>query len=102
SDIFSSYRCSIHIFEPVSEFATKIGARFAKNPMIHINPFGLAGSDRTERISLSRESSSIFTARPAEMESIRLASAAEYINANGIKRVHMFKINIGGGESKIL
>jgi len=34
SDIFSMYCCSIHVFEPVEEFADKIIKRFSKNKKI--------------------------------------------------------------------
>src|SRR5690349_17857574 len=52
SDIYSMYSCTIHIFEPVNEYAQNIKRRFAKNKKVHVHQYGLAGYSRDERISL--------------------------------------------------
>jgi FkbM family methyltransferase len=102
SDIFGRYCCNIHIFEPVKQFADNIHERFARNPKIRVNPFGLAGKDRTEQIHLSANSSSVFESVQGPAEEIRLVSAATYLQESGVSAIDLIKINIEGGEYELL
>ena len=58
SDIFNKYCCTVHIFEPVEEFALKIKERFSNNQKIFSYSVGLGGSDRMKNISFFGDQSS--------------------------------------------
>lgn len=47
SDIYAMYRCKVHVFEPVQEYYNTIKNRFAKNPDIIVNCFGLSEKTQT-------------------------------------------------------
>ena len=82
SDIFGRFACTIHVFEPVPEFADRIAARFARNPKIRLHRVGLAGREGTATIALR--------------------AAAEFFREQGIGTVDLMKINIEGGEYELL
>src|SRR5690242_15007232 len=50
SDIFAMYGCSIHIFEPVPQFAEGISKRFARNRRVFVHRFGLSDKDQAVKI----------------------------------------------------
>ena len=100
SDIFSMYCCCVYCFEPVRRFAEQITARFARNGKIRVFPFGLAASDRRERISLNADGSSICKGR--RDEEIGLVEAARFIEQHGIRKIDLMKVNIEGAEYELL
>lgn len=99
SDIFAMYRCTIHIFEPVHEFADLIESRFARNNRVHVHRFGLSNETKKALISVEGDSSSIFRKGTAEIELVR---AADFLTELGIGRIDLMKINIEGGEYDLL
>src|SRR5215468_11290814 len=60
SDIFAKYRCLIHIFEPVEEFATNIEKRFAKNDKVVVHRFGLSNRTFKTNIFVDADATSVF------------------------------------------
>ena len=101
SDIYSRYRCTIHVFEPVSDFASEIAKRFASNPAITVHGVGLGSESREERISISADGSSIFR-KDGIAESIELVDICAWLDHAGIQTVDLIKINIEGGEYELL
>jgi FkbM family methyltransferase len=101
SDIFSKYCCTIHIFEPVHEFASKIQERFKYNQKIYTHEFGLSNENKTVSISLSKDSSSIYK-RNGEQTTAILMRAVDFMRENSIKKIDLMKINIEGGEYDLL
>jgi FkbM family methyltransferase len=101
SDIFAKYRCQLHVYEPVNDFADFIEKRFFKNPRITLHRFGLAGSTREETITLSGDASSTHT-RGERTARIQLVDAVEAIGALGVSTIDLVKINIEGGEYELL
>jgi FkbM family methyltransferase len=101
SDIFSMYRCAIHIFEPVPDYAKGIRRRFRRNPRISVHDFGLSGRTRLETIGVAGNASSVFKADRSAL-TIRLRSAGEFIRSNGIERIDLLKVNIEGLEYELL
>src|SRR5689334_16904987 len=59
SDIFAKYGCTIHIFEPVPQFAASILQRFQNNEKLHIYEYGLADATRLATIAVSDDASSL-------------------------------------------
>ncbi len=101
SDIFSMYCCTIHVFEPVIEFADKIEKRFARNDKIFIHRFGLSSENRIVQISVNGTSSSIYK-QGNDVRDASLVRAADFIQENHIKQIDLMKINIEGGEYDLL
>lgn len=101
SDIYARYRCTIHVFEPVSGYAANIRRRFARNPNIIVHDYGLAGATRVERIAICGDGSSTLK-RGGPSETIRLADAVEFLEREEIEEIDLAKINIEGGEYELL
>jgi len=101
SDIFSKYLCTIHIFEPVSEFSSKIAERFVRNSKIIVHPFGLSDSNTSTEISVEQDSSSTFR-KGTVTELIQLRDIIEVIKEEKTPKIDLMKINIEGGEYALL
>jgi FkbM family methyltransferase len=101
SDIFSRYCCTIHVFEPVSEFADKIKARFAGNKKVLVHQFGLANENRAVLLSVNKTSSSLYK-QGGELKEVRLVKAVDFIQENHIQKIDLMKINIEGAEYDLL
>lgn len=100
SDIYAAYRCRIHVYEPVAEFAQFIRARFDANPDVVAHDYGLAATERTERLTLAGDSSSVLSGGAAEAEQIRLAAVGRELADIG--QVALLKLNIEGLEYELL
>jgi FkbM family methyltransferase len=101
NDIFAKYCCTIHIFEPVPDFAENIKQRFKGNPKIHVYNYGLAGEKRLETIAICEDESSTFKHGNHSVE-IRLVNALEFVKNNNINTIDLMKINIEGGEYELI
>ena len=98
--IFKKYGCNIYIFEPVPEFFNKIKEKFKNESRVHIFNFGLSDTNSMETISTMDDSSSIFTGR-GDIE-IKLRDIKEVIEELHIEQIDLLKLNIEGGEFKVL
>jgi len=101
SDIYSRYRCTIHVFEPVPAFADVIRARFRLNPDIEIHQLALGASLRKERISVGGDSSSTFTSSAESIE-IDFVDVRSSFAENEFAEVDLMKVNCEGGEYELL
>ena len=101
SDVYSMYCCTIHIFEPVAEFADSIRERFSRNPEIFVHSVGLSNEATTAEISVDRDNSSVYK-RGGDTRVGRLVRASSFMRDHGIDRVDLMKINIEGGEYALL
>ena len=103
SDIFSRYRCSVFIFEPVLKFANRIDQRFHKNDQIQVFPYGLGGSSRSDIIRIASDSSSVFR-KSGKREKIEIVDVKDWISNNigESNCIDLMKINIEGGEYELL
>lgn len=99
--ISERYKCMVLIFEPLLAYAWRIAARFEGNTDIHVLPFGLGASDRTETLRLAGDASSIFLSS-GPTEEIRIVDAAQWFKENAVETVALMKINIEGGEYELL
>jgi len=99
--IAGRYGATVHVFEPVKEFADALRNRFAHNPKVHVHTFGLSGSNRSERIAVSAESSSVFKSN-GNNQTIRLVDIVEFLQEHRISQIDLMKINIEGGEYELL
>lgn len=100
SDIYARYRCKIHVFEPVPEFADFIEKRFEKNPHITVHRYGLGARSRKQDISVEGDRSSVF--KPGAGTTVQLIDATAAFTELGLRSVDLIKINIEGGEYELL
>jgi FkbM family methyltransferase len=101
SDIFARYCCSIHVFEPVEDFATSIQTRFSRNKRIAVHRFGLSNKTIKTQIYLNKDATSTFmvTSEPKE---ISLINVSDFLAESGVTKIDLMKINIEGGEYDLL
>jgi FkbM family methyltransferase len=101
SDIYAKYNCTIHVFEPITEYAENIKNRFAKNPKIIVHKFGLSDKSEDSLISLNADGSSVH-GNGKKQAPIKLKSVADFWQEAQIGEVALMKINIEGGEYLLL
>ncbi|HWU61101.1 MAG TPA: FkbM family methyltransferase [Ensifer sp.] len=102
SDLYSRFRCKIHVFEPVKRFYDSISLRFKNNDDITVYGFGLGGSDRIDKIRLDSTSSSIINASGEGTEDVRIVDALRWFTEASIGPLDLVKINIEGAEYELL
>lgn len=101
SDLFSKYQPTIHIFEPVSSFASKITDRFMHNEKIIVHAYGLSDRDSILPIALTEDRSSIYITE-GQTEAIHLRKTSTVFTELTTGRIALMKINIEGGEYALL
>jgi len=99
--IFSRYGCTIHVFEPVLEFADEMKQRFAGIEKIHVHSFGLGRVSQTRLISVMRDSSSFYR-KAGDSKDAREVCASDFILESQIEMIDLLGINIEGGEYDLL
>ncbi len=92
--------CTVHVFEPVPEFADATRARLADWPRVHVHAFGLAGSTRTSAFAMAADGSSAL--RAGGERRVELRAAAEVFAELGLGAVELMKVNIEGGEYELI
>lgn len=100
SDIFNMYACTVHVFEPVEEFANIISNRFKHNKKIVVHPAALGTSTDTSTIYLERGGTSLVKKTDTETE-IQVLDAHTFITSLG-RQIDVMKINIEGAEYDLL
>ena len=99
-EIWNKYHCNIYIFEPVEEFFKELQSKFRNNPKVRIFKYGVSDKDGTDLISLGGLSSSQFVGdRNIEVE---FKDINKVFNELGLDKIDLIKINIEGGEFKVL
>jgi hypothetical protein len=66
-----------------------------------VHDFGLASSNRLERITIAQDGSSLFKQGKASQE-VRLVSIIDFLRERDIHQIDLMKINIEGGEYELL
>jgi len=104
SDIYSRYKPTIHVFEPVQEYAQFISKRFEMNSQIIVHSYGLGAMDQKMPIYIGREGSSIFMNKNTSslVSEIEICDVYKYFEEKHLDRIDLFKINIEGGEYDLL
>lgn len=103
-NIYSRFRCKVHIFEAVPSFAKNIQERFAFNSDISVYPFGLGAQNTSLEVFIGQEGSSIFYNRNTSQvrETCDIVSVEDFLNENKFEQIDLVKINIEGGEYDLL
>jgi FkbM family methyltransferase len=98
SDIFARYACTVHVYEPVTEFATKIADRFRSNPQVVVHPYGLSDTGGDGEIFLADDASS--TQRGTQAVTTSFEAVADEMQRIG--EVDLMKLNIEGDEFPLI
>lgn len=101
SDIHGRFRCHVHVFEPIPQFATHLEWRFEQNPRIIVHDVGLSGADEQAVFSVADDSTSRYRSSATSV-SVRLVDAAKFLSGLGLERIDLMKINIEGAEYELL
>ena len=101
SDIYSRYRCTIHIFEPIPGNAARIAKRFEHNSDISVHPIAIGGFTRNAVLTIDRDASSLFKSSDRCVE-IPVEAFSEWYNRMGLSKIELMKINIEGAEYELL
>ena len=101
ADIYSKYKSTIYVFEPVKSFYDNIVKKFLENKNISVFNYGVSNKDSEVEISLEGDSCSVFKSS-AQKEKIQLKSFYEFATKNNLKKIDLMKINIEGGEFDLL
>ena len=97
SDIFSRYLCTVHVFEPIPQFAEGIRHRFRQNNNIVVHQCGLSGEDGELTFSVEGDASSSVVSGEQSINA-KIVAFDSWCNANQIEVIGLMKINIEGGE----
>lgn len=104
SDIFAKYLCTVHVYEPIPEFADFIARRFADNESIVVHAEALGATTRTETAVLQDDATTM-TSDSAGSDPgvpVYVRSAVEAIDSLGVERIDLLKLNIEGMEFEVL
>jgi FkbM family methyltransferase len=102
SDIFAMYQCTVHVFEPVKEFADAIKKRFLHNEKIHVHSVGLSRSTGMSSINISDDGSSQFEIESQRRERVSFICFEEFLQNSQIDYIDLIKINIEGAEYDLM
>lgn len=101
SDIYSRFRCTVHSFEPIAEFAALTSKRFEHNPSIIVHPQALGPESGPSTISLLNDASSR-KVTGGKTESIEVKGVRDFFEGSGVAHVDLIKINIEGDEYDLI
>ena len=100
-EIVARYDPHVYVFEPVPEFFQQLVKEFGTNPKVKICNYGLSDVDSVSQMLLADEGSTIYMT--GEMQTtVRLRDIRTVVQELGIDRIDLIKINIEGGEYKLL
>jgi FkbM family methyltransferase len=99
-------RIALHAFEPETRVAERLGHAMRDDPRFHMHPYGLAGRDRVEVMTVDGLGTSLYGDGKARSEfgtlEVPLRDVAGVLASLGVERVDLIKINIEGGEYEVL
>jgi FkbM family methyltransferase len=100
-EIVARYDPHVYVFEPIPEFFEQLVKEFGANPKAKICNYGLSDGDSSSQMLLAGESSSIYLAGEKQA-TVQLRDIEMVVQELGITRIDLIKINIEGGEYKLL
>lgn len=104
--IVEKYNPHVYIFEPVPKFYALIKDRFKRNSKVLIFNFGLFDTTMRHQIIVFKDSSSIYGGRGRRSTGpkieVKLVDIHEFLTEKNIAEIDLIKINIEGGEYRLL
>lgn len=101
NDILQKYNPRLFIFEPVHAYCEAIRKRFAASSNVQVYNYGLGSQNREDYISVTGDSSSIFT-QSDKSERIIIRDVTEWLEEYSEGIVDLMKVNIEGAEYELL
>jgi FkbM family methyltransferase len=98
--ILDQHDVQMHVFEAHPGFAADIGTRFAGDPRVTVHAVALGSADGEFTIADDGDASGARGANATVR--CRSVEAASFLQAIGVARVAVLKINIEGGEYEVL
>jgi FkbM family methyltransferase len=100
-EIVARYNAHVYVFEPVPQFFEQLVGEFEANPKIKICNYGLSDVDSVSQMAIADEGSTIYMTGGMQTM-VRLRDIQSVVRELGISRIDLVKINIEGGEYKLL
>ena len=97
--ISKKYNCSIHAFEPMSQFYKECSS--TKPKKVILNNFALGNKSCTFELSTEDNASSEFFGRGKKIQ-CKKVDFNDYLDQNNITKIDLLKLNIEGGEYELL
>jgi FkbM family methyltransferase len=99
-ELLRRYGCTVHVFEPVPEFAKGIKKRFRDDDRaVVVHEYAVGRSDRTLKMHVAGDASGAFAPGP-EVE-VRVVAARSLVEQLPL-RIPVAKVNIEGGEFELI
>ena len=96
----------LHAFEPERGAVKHLRSTVGADPRVEVHPFGLAGADRVETMTLAGPGSTVFafSATPDSFgtDEVPLRDVAGVLTELDIDTITFVKINIEGGEFEVI
>jgi FkbM family methyltransferase len=100
-EVVARYDPYVYVLEPVPQFFEQLVAEFGTNPKVKICDYGLSDADSISQMALAGEGSSIYLTGETQT-GVRLRDIKTVVQELGISRIDLIKINIEGGEYRLL
>lgn len=101
--IYEKYGCRIYLFEPVPEFYDECVKRFSGNSSIVCLNYGLSSQSGWFEMSLDDNKSSFNKIEAGGVsQQAQIRAITEVLTELGVENIDLIKINIEGGEFKLL
>ena len=103
SEILVRYGCRSVIFEPIPDALTTLKKYFVQNDRVEIVEAGLGDKTQVETMSILNDGSSTFERDPvAQTIPVSILGVADFFQRKNLEDVACMKINIEGGEYRVL
>lgn len=99
SDIFARYLCTVHVLEPVAEFADIAAWRFEHNPKVTVHACGIGPERRTLRLGGEDDATSSHSRGKVTGQ---IVPAEEFFAEIGEPTADLMSMNIEGDEYELI
>lgn len=98
-EIVTRYGCTVHVFEPVPQFAQALRSRFRDCSSVRVHECGIGLSDSTAKLRLSADATGAWTT--GEEITVPLRALADLREEFG-PTIDLMAVNIEGGEYQLI
>ncbi|MEI2716279.1 MAG: FkbM family methyltransferase [Candidatus Nanopelagicales bacterium] len=98
-EIVTRYGCTVHVFEPVPQFAHALRSRFRESSSVRVHECGIGLSESTTELRLSADATGAWTT--GDEITVRLRAWADLRQEIG-PTIDLMAVNIEGGEYQLI
>lgn len=99
AEIRKRYGATVHVFEPIPEFATAVRSRFRSDPGVIVHQVALGSRPGATTLRMSADATGIgVPGAPVVVDVV----GPEYLEAQGIEECDLATMNIEGGEYELI